>query len=94
MLVRIGNTIEKLIRDSHDSQEFMDKLEILGYNFKKNGNSEEGNRIISQYFDNRRFSRLSRPTNVMQAITMGTAEPLNNIDYNKIMLVDKCSKNY
>ena len=89
LLVRIGNTIEKLIRDSHDSQEFMDKLDILGYNFKKNGNSEEGNSILSQYFDNRRFSRLSRPTNVMQAITMGTAEPLNNIDYNNFNRIAK-----
>lgn len=89
LLVKIGNTIEKLIRDSHDSQEFMDKLDILGYNFKKNGNSEEGNRIISQYFDNRRFSRLSRPTNVMQAITMGTAEPLNNVDYNNFNRIAK-----
>lgn len=67
----------------------MDKLDILGYNFKKNGNSEEGNRIISQYFDNRRFSRLSRPTNVMQAITMGTAEPLNNVDYNNFNRIAK-----
>ena len=89
LLVRIGNTIEKLIRDGHDSQEFMDKLDILGYNFKKNGNSEEGNSILSQYFDNRRFSRLSRPTNVMQAITMGTAEPLNNIDYNNFNRIAK-----
>ena len=67
----------------------MDKLDILGYDFKKNGNSEEGNRIISQYFDNRRFSRLSRPTNVMQAITMGTAEPLNNVDYNNFNRIAK-----
>lgn len=75
---------EKLVRESSSANEFIDSLNSLGYTFQiQNSNLDETDRqnqaeeILRDYFTNRRFSRLPIPNNIVQALTLGTATPLN-----------------
>lgn len=88
-LTTIGETFERLIRDSKTARQFINSLHDLGYTFKKNNNEDAATSILAEYFNNRRFSKMVKPTNVMQAITMGSAEPLNNIDYENFNRITK-----
>ena len=81
-LTKIMQKFEKLLRDSKSSEEFLNTLHDMGYSFSVSDQNTEDNQkiangILVDYFNNRRFSRLRNPSNIVQAITMGTSIPLN-----------------
>lgn len=81
-LTNIMQKFEKLIRESSSSEEFLNALHDMGYSFSVGDQNTEENQkiangIIVDYFNNRRFSRLRNPSNIVQAITLGTSTPLN-----------------
>lgn len=81
-LVQIFKNFEKALRESNSATEFLAAI-TSEYDFVFNADSEEGTSeksaidVLREYFNNRRFSRLSTPTNIVQAITKGTATPMN-----------------
>jgi hypothetical protein len=92
LLTSMFSMFEKLIRDSKSSQEFITKLHDLGYSFKKNGDETTADEVLTDYFDNRRFSKLSKPTNIVQAITLGKSNPLSTsgeIDYENFNRIER-----
>jgi hypothetical protein len=83
-------TFERLIRESKNSNEFWNALTDLGYSFALDNSSEKAEQLLRDYFDNRRFSMLDTPTNIVQAITMGTTTPMNSsVNYEKFDRVSK-----
>lgn len=64
---------------------FMQYLEDNGIKFvKRSGKKDfDASEIIRRYFDNRRFARLSVPSNIFQAVLFGSESPMqdNKIDY-------------
>lgn len=94
-LTSMFKEMEKLLQRSNSASQFMSQLKALGYSFKRgNGtektvtNNAEG--ILIDYFNNRKFSRLQNPTTVAQAITMGSATPLNReVNYENFNRVER-----
>lgn len=81
-LTNIMQRFEKLLRESTSSEEFLNTLHDMGYSFSVTDKNTEDNQkiangILVDYFNNRRFSRLRNPSNIVHAITMGTSTPLN-----------------
>lgn len=83
-LTEMMKLFEKMIRNSHDSEEFMQALKDLGYSFRindanlnKSKQIENAENLLKDYFVNRRFSRLSTSSNIVNAMTLGTSTPLN-----------------
>lgn len=81
-LTTIMQRFEKLLRESTSSEEFLNTLHDMGYSFSVTDQNTEDNQkiangILVDYFNNRRFSRLRNPSNIVHAITLGTSTPLN-----------------
>ena len=80
-LSQMFKRFEKAIRESRTAEEFLEKIEA-GHTFELNGSKDKARDVLAEYFINRRFSRLKNPSNIVQAITLGTATPLNgSVDY-------------
>lgn len=64
---------------------FMQYLEDNGIKFVKRGAKKDtdASETIRRYFDNRRFARLSVPSNIFQAVLFGSEAPMqdNKVDY-------------
>lgn len=76
---------EKAITESRNAEEFLELLHSEGYTFEltKQKNAEQlANETLEEYFNNRRFSRLATPSNIVNMITIGSASPMNQkVDY-------------
>lgn len=76
-LTAIFENIEQLLRISKTAEEFMNRLNDAGYTFKQGDSKQKAEDTLIEYFNNRKFSRLQTPSTVAQAITMGSATPMN-----------------
>lgn len=78
-LTAIFEKFEKALRDSDNSEEFIqiitsDYVFFIGEN---ENTTKQAESILREYYSNRRFSRLRNATNLVQAMSMGTATPAN-----------------
>lgn len=81
-ITRMFEHFEDVLTKAHDADEFLRILEAEGYTFQQAKNSNRAKDIITDYFNNRKFNRLTTPTNFAQALSLGKSAPLNNaVDY-------------
>lgn len=77
-LIKMFQFFENTLTSSKNSKEFMQTLRDYGYTFKIHGNEQRANQVLIDYYNNRHFNRLEVPSNIVQAISMGKATPLNS----------------
>lgn len=89
-ITRMFQHFENLLAKAHDADEFLRTLEAEGYTFELGKKTDTAKELIEDYFYNRRFNRLQTPTNFVQALTMGTASPLNHaVNYDDMHKVSR-----
>lgn len=87
--------MESLLQRSKNAEQFMSQLKALGYTFKQGNGTEKtvttnAENVLIEYFNNRKFSRLQNPSTIAQAITTGSATPLNRaVNYENFNRVEK-----
>lgn len=74
---KIMQRMETLLTESATADEFMESLKTEGFTFSGVSNNIDPEEILRSYFENRRFSRLTVPSNIMNAITLASATPFN-----------------
>lgn len=74
---KIMQRMETLLTESATADEFMERLQNEGFTFTGTVNNINPEEVLRGYFENRRFSRLTVPSNIMNAITLASATPFN-----------------
>lgn len=94
-LTAMFKEMESLLQRSKNAEQFMSQLKALGYTFKQGNGTEKtvttnAENVLIEYFNNRKFSRLQNPSTIAQAITTGSATPLNRaVNYENFNRVEK-----
>lgn len=69
---------EKVLNQSKNAQEFISQLKDLGYQFVQHGKAEVAEETLTDYFFNKKFSMLTKPSNIAQVFTYGSSTPNGN----------------
>lgn len=78
----IMQQMENLLTESKTADEFIQNLEQRGFTFEGTITNIDPERVLREYFNNRRFSRLEVPSNIVNALTLASPTPLNSaVDY-------------